>query len=179
MRDAANEASRPSLSRADILGWRRFGFPALRDLVSLEAPKNKAMHLHLLPEAGLVHRQMFRHITLSPSAIISRTVTPSRASPCTCQASFLIAFGIGRFSPWAVMIIEIGGHVLVDHMCLAVVHEILVMPPDKVLHLRWRRVVGIVPFSYFDRRVGSPMTRGGKWLPAPVEGSGSYVFPEY
>jgi hypothetical protein len=56
------------------LGWLRDRGPTLGDLVSIEAPEDEAVKLHLLPDLVSVQRQIFRHMTLSPSAVMSSIV---------------------------------------------------------------------------------------------------------
>jgi hypothetical protein len=84
-------------------------------------------------DAVSVKRQMFRHITLSPSATISSMVTcRSGIDLYMCNHHLFVTIHAGRFPARSVMVVEIRRQALADDRSFSLVNEVF---SDKFLHL--------------------------------------------
>ena len=92
----------------------------------------------LLPEVASLHRQIFRHITLSPSAIMVGH------GFVRGEHHLLVAFHAGQLTAGAIMVVEVGRHVSANGRSVTLVDEILEVGAHKRLHLIERQWIAIL-----------------------------------
>jgi hypothetical protein len=98
----------------------------------------------LLPEVASLHRQIFRHITLSPSAIMSSLVTRRSGMDLYVASIICVAFHAGQLTAGAIMVVEVGRHVSANGRSVSLVDEILEVGAHKRLHLIERQWIAIL-----------------------------------